>query len=178
MSTHPVTDIPGVRRGVVAQRRGIKGAGAAEWLASAGVAVPTVANRVTHWAGGRCLRQGSTEFLLEFDSLPERPLPDEPGDGARAWLLLRSDHSIVLEGAFWTPAKLSELCSFDFERLRTEPDLVVMTLLAGIAVTFVREPGTDAALLSLRLWCDLSHAPYLDHCLQTLADPRRFGEPR
>jgi hypothetical protein len=55
-----------------------------------------------------------------------------------------------------------------------------MTLLAGISVTLVREPrATDDAPPALRLWCDASYAPYLQHCLQELARPNTSpGEQR
>lgn len=170
--------IAGVTRVHPAHRHGLKGAGAADWLAAHGVAVPSSPNHIARWNGGRCLRLGSTEFLLEIDDQHSPPpIVPAPSEEARAWLLLRSDHSLVLEGAHW-PARLAHLCSFDFTRLHAAPDSVVMTLLAGISVTIAREPAVDAEQFALRLWCDASYATYLDQCLQTLADPRPFGEQR
>ncbi|MEO6185143.1 MAG: hypothetical protein ABIP38_05845, partial [Steroidobacteraceae bacterium] len=84
-----------------------------------------------------------------------------------AWTLIRADHSLLLHGPRW-PAALAHVCSFDFGRLQAEPDLVVMTLLAGISVTLIREPSaTDTA--SLRLWCDPGFALYLQQCLHTIS---------
>jgi hypothetical protein len=77
-----------------------------------------------------------------------------------AWTLVRSDHSLVLN-ATW-PRKLSQVCSFDFDRLHEQPDLVVMTLMAGIGVTLVREPklaDSHPSGMSLRLWCDAGSRP-------------------
>ncbi|MDQ2639124.1 MAG: hypothetical protein M3Y79_00885 [Pseudomonadota bacterium] len=157
-------------RSAPARRWGVKGPGALAWLQRCGIAVPAAPNRVIHWHGGRCLRLGNSEFLIEQDDSAAAPLiaDDAPAD-ANAWVLLRSDCSVLLSGHPW-PAALAQGCSFDFERLRTTPDLVVMTLFAGISVTFVREPGADASL-SLRLWCDASHCTYLDQCLQQIAAP-------
>ena len=165
------TQVPGVLPART-RRWGVKGAGALAWLQRCGIAVPGAPNRAIHWYGGRCLRLGSSEFLIEQDDANAAPLiPDDAPADASAWALLRSDCSVVLSGHPW-PAALAQGCSFDFDRLRAEPDLVVMTLFAGISVTFVREPAasTDAPL-ALRLWCDASYATYLDHCLQQLASP-------
>lgn len=178
MSGTTAPRIAGVREPEVRARFGVKGAGAMDWLARQGVGLPVAPNRVTHWSGaggGRCLRLGSSEFLVEYDAgcIPTQP----PGDGA--WLLLRSDHSLLLEGPQWTTA-LAQLCAFDFQRFTDEPDLVVMTLLAGIGVTLVREPRhADDSPLALRLWCDASYAPYLQQCLHHVARSDPFpGEPQ
>jgi sarcosine oxidase, subunit gamma len=171
----PATSIPGVFPCTPGTRFGVKGAGAADWLAARGIAVPAAANRVGHWpgaGGGRCLRLGTTEFLVEYDA-PDSSVPvAAPGDAA--WILLRSDCSLLLDGPPW-PAALSQACSFDFDRLHQEPDLVVMTLLAGISVVLAREPRAPAPPLALRLWCDASYGNYLQNCLQQLAAP---GDPR
>lgn len=168
--------IAGVSVTNVASRYGMKGANAATWLAQHGIAVPTAPNRIARWSeagGGRCLRLGNSEFMVEHDA--SATTLDHGSNGA--WLLLRSDHSLVLGGRHW-PRALAQVCSFDFIRLHDEPDLVVMTLLAGIGVTLVREPRPDATQLALRLWCDASYAPYLQHCLQHLARPDHTGEQR
>ncbi len=169
--------IAGVSMPEAGARYGVKGARAIDWLAQHGIAVPVAPNRVAHWSGsggGRCLRLGNTEFLVEYDAANASVPTQAAGDGAR--LLLRSDASLLLD-APWS-GKLAQACSFDFQRLHDEPDLVVMTLLAGISVTLVREPR-PAAGLTLRLWCDASYAPYLQQCLQYLARPDQSpGEPR
>lgn len=162
-------------------RYGVKGSAASSWLAQQGVLVPALPNRFTHWSGpgsGRCLRLGNAEFLVEHDAAIGMPATSAANSGgtANVWVLLRSDCSLVLDGSSW-PDALAQACSFDFQRLRAEPDLVVMTLLAGIGVTLVREPHPDADRLALRLWCDASYAHYLQDCLQRLAAPAH-GEPR
>jgi sarcosine oxidase subunit gamma len=188
----------GVTACKVAARFGVKGAGAANWLAQQGLVVPLLPNHIARWhehGGGRCLRLGNSEFLVERDvaapgathtasALPGAPpcathaswpLPGAAPGTDDAWLLLRSDASFLLDGEPW-PRELAQACSFDFTRLRDEPDLVVMTLLAGIGVTLVREPAADDRL-ALRLWCDASYSTYLQDCLHQLAVPHR-GEQR
>ncbi len=173
MTGHAAASIQGVAIAAAGARIGVKGADAAALLLRWGLHIPMLPNRVVHWqaadtlGSGRCLRQGNSEFLVELDTAPPAPLA---GDDAipRAWTLIRADHSLLLQGPEW-PAVLAHVCSFNFERLQAEPDLVVMTLLAGISVTLIREPTRTAAEASLRLWCDPGFALYLQQCLHTLS---------
>jgi hypothetical protein len=159
----------------VGRRFGVKGSDAPAWLQHMGLTIPARPNSVAHWSAqepfgaGRCLRQGSTEFLIELDG---ETMPALPANQAfsNAWKLTRSDHSLLLRGGSW-PRALGQICSFDFKRLDDEPDLVVMTLMAGIGVTLIREPAgvTDTCL---RLWCDASFSTYLQQCLHSLGGSR------
>lgn len=183
MSLHAMSArTEGVTTAVAAARFGVKGADAAALLLQRGLRIPMQPNRVMHWhsgdtlGSGRCLRQGNSEFLVELDTAPQKLLAADDAI-PRAWILQRADHSLLLQGPLW-PAALAHACSFDFERLQAEPDLVVMTLLAGISVTVIREPA--AAGLALRLWCDPGFATYLQQCLHTLsqyAAPATRGSP-
>jgi sarcosine oxidase subunit gamma len=173
-----VQTIPGVTTMQAGARFGVKGADAATWLAQRSIVVPDAPNCIARWEGGRCLRLGNTEFLVELDA-PDSPAPsadDNAANTGSAWLLQRSDHSLLLTGAPW-PDELARVCSFDFERWRDEPDLVVMTLLAGIGVTLALEPAADGHH-ALRLWCDASYAPYLNDCLHQLAATSTPGDTR
>lgn len=164
-----MTPVAGVSLPVVATRFGAKGARAPAWLESQGIVVPQGPNQIARWStngGGRCLRLGHGEFLVEHDGAASIPAAGED-----AWLLLRGDFSLVLDGPRW-PEQLAQVCSFDFRRFDTEPDLVVMTMLAGIGVTLVREPRPqDHSRMALRLWCDASWTHYLQDCLRHLGDP-------
>ncbi len=157
-------------------RFGIKGGDAPALLQHLGLRIPLQPNRVTHWqanepwGSGRCLRQGNTEFLIELDAADQAaPLADPAF--ANAWTLIRSDHSLVLRGDNW-PHDLAQICSFDFAQLVDEPDLVVMTLMAGIGVTLIREPSPTPSDFALRLWCDASFSTYLQECLNTIRGSR------
>jgi hypothetical protein len=165
----------GVSIPVVGSRFGVKGRDAPALLQHMGLSIPAKPNSVMHWLAhepfgqGRCLRQGGTEFLIELDSDATPALAVNQALPA-CWKLTRSDHSLLLNGARW-PDELAQICSFDFSRLDDEPDLVVMTLMAGIGVTLIREPSTSAAM-SLRLWCDASFSLYLQQCLHSLGGSR------
>ncbi len=158
-------------------RFGIKGSDAPALLQHLGLRIPAQPNHVTHWqshdtwGSGRCLRQGSTEFLVELDSAEQTPeLPANAGF-PNAWSLIRCDHSQLLVGEAWL-RDLPQVCSFDFTQLQDDPDLVVMTLLAGISVTLIREPSGTTSEFALRLWCDASFSTYLQECLNTIRGPR------
>lgn len=148
-------------------RVGLKGRDAAATLEGAGIRVPPRANCLVHGGGlSRCLRLGSTEFLLEDDADTAR-LADlrQVASAAtlRAYVAPRADFSALLSG----PAvfdSLSPYCSFDFTALRAAPDTVVMTLLADISVVLALEPGEDSAP-RLRLWADAGFAHYLTETL-------------
>ena len=156
---------PGVRRA------GLKGREAARQLAALGIAVPPRPNQITHFlapAAGRCLRLGNAEFLIEQDdgdtllaALDAAP----PAQTAGALSVLRQDRCLRLAGAGLFPA-LRQVVAFDFEGPGFREDDVVMTVMAGIGVSFVREPtpGGDA----LRLWCDPGFYDYLLECLAAL----------
>jgi hypothetical protein len=171
------TAILGVTCPAVGARFGVKGADAAALLQQRGLRIPPLPNRAVHWqtgdalGAGCCLRQGNSEFLIELDAKPPAAFATH-ADLPRAWTLIRTDHSLLLDGAHW-PRELAQVCSFDFARLRVEPDLVVMTVMAGISVTVILEPhtgGMPPSRMALRLWCDSGFATYLQDCLRSLVN--------
>jgi hypothetical protein len=168
------------------QRTGLKGREAARLLAALGIAVPARANQLSRFpapAQGRCLRLGNTEFLVEQDdgdTLTSALDASIPPATAGALSARRSDRSLVLAGAGLFPA-LRQIAAFDFEGPSFGADDVVMTLMAGIGVTFVREPAQDGD--ALRLWCDPGFGDYLHDCLvalggQPASDPPHHREPQ
>ena len=153
------------------QRTGLKGRGAGDLLASLGIAVPPRANQILRFTGapaGRCLRLGTTEFLLEQDDgdalllALDTALQATPVNVLGA---LRRDRCFLLSGTGLAEA-LRQIAAFDFEGPAFGPDDVLMTLMAGISVCFIRESalGTDA----LRLWCDAGFGDYLHDCFVAL----------
>jgi sarcosine oxidase, subunit gamma len=155
-------------------RIGLKGPGAGPLLESLGVAIPPGPNQfvVSRIASGalRLLRLGNSEYLIEQEggsAVIDSILAAAPG--TRAHLAPRCDFSIVLggEGLF---EGLASLCAYDFADLAQHPHKLVMTLLAGISVTFISEP-TDGPP-ALRLWCDPGFGTYLTHCLAHTGENR------
>lgn len=151
-------------------RLGLKGREAATLLQDAGIALPARANAIVHAAStdsvSRCLRLGTTEFIIEddVDSLRIENLAQTASVGAlRAVVAPRSDFSAVLSG----PAvfdSLSPFCAYDFAALQAQPDTVVMTLLADVSVVLTLEPG-ESLPPRLRLWADPGYGLYLTETL-------------
>jgi hypothetical protein len=117
---------------------------------------------------GRCLRLGWNEFLLEQQDGPD--LIDKvcsalAANNGRHCLAQRCDTSLLLQGPQLFAA-LREICAYDFESLRARADEAVMTLMAGISVTFIYE--SDNTDPGLRLWCDPTLGQYLRECLSAL----------
>lgn len=153
-----------------AARLGLKGPDAPALLERAGIELPT--NSFLHAPDAslsglsRCLRLGNTEFLLEQDDGDEairRVYQLANSSERRAWPVLRSDFCILIHGT-GALERLSRLCSFDFARLDADPGQVVMTLLADISVTLLREPANSGPA-SIRLWTDISFGEYLTETL-------------
>ena len=160
-----------VREITTTKRCGIKGSEAAALLQGLGVSVPLTANSNVTFSGantGRCLRLGLNEFLLEQDDgtalldAVSAALQQQSGRHAYAQ---RCDTSLLLYGKGLYVA-LREICAYDFESPEARADEAVMTLMAGISVTFIREAqGSEPGL---RLWCDPTLGVYLHECLLAL----------
>lgn len=150
-------------------RFGLKGRGAAVWLAAQGVPLPAQPNGwTTAEEGSRVLRLGRSEYLIEG------PLAQYL---ERVWLdgltglvrVPRYDAGFVLEGAD-IPARLAEICALD-TRPAAVGDHLLLTLAAGISVILAME-----AEGRYRLWCDASYGDYLQATLQQLLDSSDRGK--
>ena len=162
--------------GVVA-RLGVKGPDAAQLLAQLALPVPSLPNRYSrllpdvHAGGGRCLRLGNTEFLLEQDGADSAVAGLQQALAAtdlRAWPAPRCDRSLVLRGPD-PGALLLQVCDFDFAALEAMPDAAVMTLMADISVILICDHDTGTP--GIRIWCDPGYGDYLHDCLATLLNP-------
>jgi sarcosine oxidase, subunit gamma len=152
----------------------VKGPDAALLLGQLGLPVPALPNRYTrldaarHAGGGRCLRLGNSEFLVEQDGADSAVVGLQDALASttlRAWPALRCDRSLTLRGAN-ASTLLLQICDFDFATLETTPDAAVMTLMAEISVILVRDD--DDAAQGIRIWCDPGYGDYLHDCLATL----------
>ncbi|HEX5446366.1 MAG TPA: glycine cleavage T C-terminal barrel domain-containing protein, partial [Pirellulales bacterium] len=149
----------------------LKGPGAAEFLASNGIAVPQ--QIYEHHAleqGGLCVRTGGAEFFLEDGSQGKqterlRTAPARPPAGVLpVW---RQDVSFLLTGAEAT-ALLAQVCSFNF----AEPnERLVMTQVAGVACSVL--PRQLRSGPAWQIWADGGYGPYLWRTL--LAIVRELG---
>jgi sarcosine oxidase subunit gamma len=142
-------------------RAGLKGPGAAAWLAGRGVAVPA---RPNHWIAsapqGLVARLGDAEFLLE----------DMAADGqagalaaalatasADVYPVLRQDVSLLLFGAGVADVLL-ETCSLDFRCLAADRGDLALASMIGVPVLILPLAQAPPAY---RIWADPSFGPYL-----------------
>lgn len=151
-------------------RMGLKGRDAATLLQDAGIALPARANAVMHAQSAdgvsRCLRLGTSEFIIEddVDSTRIANIALQASAGTlRAVVAPRSDFSAVLSGSSVFDS-LSPFCAYDFAALQAQPDMVVMTLLADVSVVLALEPDGNLPP-RLRLWADPGYGPYLTETL-------------
>jgi sarcosine oxidase subunit gamma len=141
---------------------GIKGKGAANWLAAQGIALPEQPNtwRVLPQES-RILRLGRGEYLIDgavVAALRTAWHGMPPGD---AYLVPRYDAGFMLEGEAARKV-LAEICALD-TRPEVVRDGVLMTLAAGISVTLICEGGV------YRLWCDATYGDYMRRTLQEIS---------
>jgi sarcosine oxidase subunit gamma len=150
-------------------RTGFKGPGTAAWLEQLRVPVPPAPNT---WLplgndGGLVARLGRTEFLIEdgTDGRTSAKLAHrEPAAGV--YPVLRQDISIVLCGSA-VPELLLETCNVNCSALALDMRPVVLTSMAGVAVTVV--PGERCGRPYYRLWADGTYGFYLWETLAGIA---------
>jgi len=159
-------------------RFGVKGAKAADWLASQGIAVP---ERPNTWHSlpedGIIARLGLTEFLIE-DSVSSSIAPNLAAacqsPPAKVYPVLRQDLALVLMGdnPNGIPSdRINELlrqtCSFNFQALSLSDRPVVLTSMIGVAVTVI--PAERNGQPFYRIWCDGTFGTYFWQTLVEIA---------
>jgi sarcosine oxidase subunit gamma len=157
------------------QRLGLKGPGAAQWLAAHGIALPAAPNTWTH--GGETFaadallvaRLGTAEFFLEEGTGGTTlrrisPSLDEQVPGV--YPVLREDWSFHLGGER-VHEVLEQVCNVNFAALPLDARPLIMTLMIGVAVLIVPQSAGNAgaAERQYRIWCDPTFGPYLGESL-------------
>ncbi|MEM9448534.1 MAG: hypothetical protein AAGA75_08370 [Cyanobacteria bacterium P01_E01_bin.6] len=148
---------------------GVKGSGAADWLAQHNIPVPETSNTwCNHANGGMVARLGMTEFAIQLGwdppALPSFPLIQE---GASAYPVERQYLAIALRGAA-LPTLLRQTCNVDFQALPITTHPVVMTMMIGVSVTVL--PGEQNGSPFYQVWGDRSYGPYLWQTLVGIAE--------
>lgn len=164
------------------RRLGLKGPGAADWLATQGIRLPTLPN--TWIARGGVVadledaadaedffvaRLGASEFFLE-----ERAFGQTLSGLAQAlrapprgvYPVLREDCALVLSGDA-AHDLLAQVCNIDFASLDVGSRPVIMTLMIGVSVLVVPQT-TAGARRRYRIWCDPTFGGYLGETLAAL----------
>ena len=149
-------------------RTGFKGKGVAPWLEAQDIPVPAQPNS---WApvagGGVVLRLGLSEYLIE-DGLTQGSSAtmahlDTP---VHVYPVLHQDVALVLCGAA-VPELLLQTCNVNFGALDLAARPVVLTSMAGVAVTVM--PGARAGRPYYRIWADGTYGLYLWETLSGIA---------
>ncbi|MES2554491.1 MAG: sarcosine oxidase subunit gamma [Pseudomonadota bacterium] len=161
------------------QRFGVKGPNAEQWLGQRNIALPAGNNSWASSGTGEdaslVLRLGSSEFLIEqqlnntSNGLPDDGSLSQP-IAAGVYRVQRNDAAFILSGSRIQDL-LSELCLLDLRDKALAGDAVVMTQVAGISATLLRQPapGKQSGMV-FRLWCDGSYGAYMWQTLTQLAD--------
>jgi sarcosine oxidase subunit gamma len=156
-----------LRDGSDLPRAGFKGPAAADFLRTNGVPVPERHNQWSPHLGGFVMRLGYSEFLLESPVENDwiTPLDERSRAASQVVPVLRQDTSLLLSGPR-VHDLLAQVCSFDFESLRTSPNEVIMTQMVGVSIIALCTSPSSA--LAYRVWCDPSFGDYLIHTLEQI----------
>ncbi|NUY04401.1 hypothetical protein [Paraburkholderia youngii] len=141
-------------------RTGFKGNGVAAWLQAQGIPVPAQPNS---WAplaaGGVVLRLGLAEYLIEDGVIQGSSVRmshlDTP---VHVYPVLHQDVALVLCGEA-VHELLLQTCNVNFRALDLAARPVVLTSMAGVAVTVM--PGARAGKPYYRIWADGTYGLYL-----------------
>ena len=155
------------------QRYGVKGPNAAKWLANHGVAIPAKANTWVFSGNAIVMRLGSTEFLIE-DQLTQGQADGKicarlEADVVRVsgvYKVPRADAAYILAGSDVLNL-LSEVCALDLRESALAEHDVLMTQVAGISATVLRQSINNETVY--RLWCDGTYGVYMQHILSEIA---------
>lgn len=151
------------------QRYGVKGPQASQWLADHELAIPSKPNSwVICKRKSLVLRLGAGEFIIEdlFDGYACQDLIADTQRVAGVYQVPRADAAFILSGSAVLNL-FSELCSLDLRDKALQPDEVVMTQVAGVSTTILRQTLDGAQVY--RLWCDGTYGPYMWDVLLKIA---------
>ena len=150
-------------------RYGVKGPQAEKWLLSHGVAVPKNANSwVLNANETLVMRLGLTEFLIEdqFGGQTCNKLLADTTRVAGVYKVPHVDASYLLAGSGVLDL-FSELCALDLRETALADKDLVMTQVAGISATVLRQALNGETVY--RLWCDGTYAAFMTHTLAEIA---------
>lgn len=155
-------------------RFGVKGAGAADWLASFGIPVPAQPNQWCDRPDGVLVaRLGLTEFLIEdsIDSALTAFLTQQPLS-PKVYPVLRQDFAFALTGAV-VPDLLRQTCNVNFQALNLSDRPVILTSMIGVSVIVI--PGERERTPFYRVWCDGTFGAYMWETLAAIAQEMGGG---
>jgi len=150
-------------------RYGVKGPNATQWLLERGIAIPTNPNAWTMCEQKTLvLRLGSSEFLIE-DQLGGSACSRLASDTTRVasvYKVPRADAAFIVSGSEALNL-FSELCSLDLREKSLAAKDLIMTQVAGISATIIRQTLNGEPVY--RVWCDGTYGPYMWEVLIEIA---------
>lgn len=147
-------------------RVGVKGLRAAEWLEKEGFNTPKTFNSWSNdQTNGLILRLGKQEFMLEGDSARAFNMSSN-FEEEHLYPVPRYDAAFILSGTQVQTA-LSELCALNLSDQGFKSDAVLMTSVAGVSVSMIRQ--TIHGERVIRLWCDGTYGDYMWNTLSEIA---------
>jgi len=151
------------------ERFGVKGPNAAQWLNDRGIAIPANPNAwILCEQKTLVLRLGSSEFLIE-DLLGGNACSKLASDKTRmasVYKVPRADAAFIVSGSEVLNL-FSELCSLDLREKSFLDNDVIMTQVAGISATVIRQSLNGEQVY--RIWCDGTYGPYMWDVLLEIA---------
>lgn len=138
-----------------AEKFGIKGKGAEEFLKSQGIKLPEKYNSAVVDNEKIVMRHGVTEYLLEgvgVSKFYDLPKPD------KAYQVLRQDCCLLLIGAAIYKI-LSQSCAIDFVKANAKDLPLFLTSMVGVGVTILL--SEEEGLPEVRIYCDPTYGSYL-----------------
>jgi sarcosine oxidase, subunit gamma len=154
-------------------KTGLKGPGAAAWLASQGIEVPALPNTWKHLEDGVIGRLAETEFFVEGGAAAKltAALREPP---AGVYPVPREDACFALWGNDIHEVLL-QICSSNFQSQSGDQSLF-LTSMAGVPVLAI--PQQRDGVPTVRLWCDPTFGPYLWHTLSGIVqETKNRGGP-
>ena len=142
-------------------RFGIKGPQAAKWLESQKIKTPAEINSWVDSKGCLVMRLGGSEFLLEDQygaNNIEKLTNFDQTKTAGAYKVTRADAAYLLSGSE-VLNMLSELCMLDLCEGALPKNGLVMTQIAGISATLLRQNLHGEQVF--RIWCDGTYGAYM-----------------
>ncbi len=145
-------------------RYGVKGPQAANWLAKHEVVIPAKPNAWVLNKNAIVMRLGISEFLIEDQKGGETcsKLAADTLRVAGVYKAPRVDASYMLAGSE-VHNLLSEICTLDLSESALQENDVIMTQVAGISATVLRQNINNEMVY--RLWCDGTYGVYMKHIL-------------
>ena len=156
------------------QRYGVKGPLAAQWLASHGVALPAKANTWVLSDQAIVMRLGASEFLIE-DQADGQVCDKLAADTLRVagvYKVPRADAAYLLAGS-GVLHLFAELCPLDLRETALAENEVIMTQVAGISATVLRQRINNET--AYRLWCDGTYGAYMLYTLSEICSELNSG---